>query len=178
MNESWEILGTSRGKSASWGKSGGAECGQDLERQQEQLVESVSPYFFSSSTRPTARSQHRIKSEHFHGVDDGWWNEWSQLIQEAMLGEESRTGKVEVRIWMRLMTLAFCHQGKRRSSGNELSDESTWFQHGLFSDSWHTAGYLPGGSLCLSLVFDLLFLVPHILFFLDEFSCCGGAHPA
>lgn len=39
--------------------------------------------------------------------------------------------------------------------------------------------YLPGGSLCLLFVFDLLLLVVvrHILLFLDEYFCCGGAHP-
>ena len=51
-----------------WWVPGGAKHGQELDSREESLVVSVSlKSLFLSSTWPTSRSQHRVKSEHFRG---------------------------------------------------------------------------------------------------------------
>lgn len=150
------------------GTPGGIKCGQ-------KLVAWVSPYLFLSSTWPTPRSQHQIKSEHLCSVitADPGGRVWR--------GKQARPSRGK--------NLAQAYHPTILSPGQNteqwqwaLSDESqhvsvswvTLIQSGLVPHSWHTATTLlevPFASR-LSSCFNT-----HTLLFSDELSCCGEAHP-
>lgn len=130
----------------------------------------VGPHtLFFSSVWPASKSQHQIKSE------------WGEGMKRKFLAESGgRAGSREherpreKRIWVRLSTLPFRHQGKGHSSGNELFVMKMSMRLSLathYSTPMHSC-YPPAGSLWLLPILDLLLLVPLSRLILGE---CGSS---